>query len=498
MTEEKISSDKFADLRQQAEEVLQRQPEELREMPSEDIQHLIHELEVHQVELELQNEELRRTQRELELSRDRYLDLYDFAPVGYFTVSETRLILEANLTAATMLGVKRGRLIKQPLTRFIGEEDQDVYYLHRKQLFETREPQVCELRMVRKDGSRFWARIEATVALDSKGRAVCRATMSDITAWVRAEEALKQTMAELEASRTAALNMMADANEARRMAEGANKDLKREIVERVRAEEKLKQNMADLERSNKELEQFAYVASHDLQEPLRMVSSYTQLLARRYQGQLDADADDFIAYAVDGANRMQRLINDLLAYSRVGTRGKPFEPTDCNSVLGQARVNLSAAIEESSALVTNDELPTVMADEAQLVQLFQNLIGNAIKFRSEKPPYVHVSAQRIKDSEIPNPKSEVRNPKSESWVFSVRDNGIGIDPQYHERIFVIFQRLHKKEEYPGTGVGLAICKRIVERHGGKIWVESGPGEGSTFYFTIPMREGGKHDRAKDW
>jgi light-regulated signal transduction histidine kinase (bacteriophytochrome) len=307
----------------------------------------------------------------------------------------------------------------------------------------------------------------------------------------RAEAGLKQTMAELGAARTAALNMMADADEARRMAEQANKDLKREIVERLRAEEKLKQTMADLERSNKELEQFAYVASHDLQEPLRMVSSYTQLLARRYQGQLDADADDFIAYAVDGANRMQRLINDLLAYSRVGTRGKPFAPTDCNSVLGQARVNLSMVIEESSALVTNDELPTVMADEGQLVQLFQNLIGNAIKFRSEKPPYVHVSAQRIKDSEIPNPKSEIRNPKSESWVFSVRDNGIGIDPQYHERIFVIFQRLHKKEEYPGTGMGLAICKRIVERHGGKIWVESEPGEGSTFYFTIPMREGGQ-------
>jgi PAS domain S-box-containing protein len=243
-----------------------------------------------------------------------------------------------------------------------------------------------------------------------------------------------------------------------------------DITERKRAEEKLRLALADLGRSNKDLEQFAYVASHDLQEPLRMVSSYTQLLARRYQGQLDASANKFIAYAVDGANRMQRLIEDLLAYSRVGTRARGFKPTDCTAVLSQALANLSAAIEKSGAVVTHGPLPTVVHDNLLLVQLFQNLIGNAVKFHVEMPPRIHVSAEQ----------------KGDEWVLAVRDNGIGIDPQYAERIFTIFQRLHTNEEYAGTGIGLAICKKIVERRGGRIWVESQPGTGSTFYFTVPM------------
>jgi len=243
----------------------------------------------------------------------------------------------------------------------------------------------------------------------------------------------------------------------------------RDITERKRAEAQVHQVLAELARSNKELEQFAYVASHDLQEPLRMVASYVQLLARRYKGKLDQDADDFIGFAVDGAARMQRLIEDLLTFSRVGTRGKAFAPVDSAVVLKEALANLELVISESHAVVDYDRLPTVSADEVQLMQLFQNLIDNAIKFRGEAPPHLHISAVE----------------EGKEWVFSVRDNGIGIDPRYFDRIFIVFQRLHAGNKYRGTGIGLAVCKKIVERHGGRIWVESKPGQGSAFFFTLP-------------
>ena len=226
-----------------------------------------------------------------------------------------------------------------------------------------------------------------------------------------------------------------------------------------------------MERSNAELEQFAYVASHDLQEPLRMVASYSQLLERRYRDKLDSDAYDFIDYIVDGATRMQNLINDLLAYSRVGTRGKEFEMTDCNVTVQKTLGDLRATIEEAGAEIIVEPLPALMADGSQLMLLFQNLIGNAIKFSGDKPPRVHVSCKT----------------KKGEAVFSVHDNGIGLEPQYAERIFLLFQRLHTKREYQGTGIGLSICKKIVERHGGRIWVESELGKGASFNFTIPYK-----------
>jgi len=203
-----------------------------------------------------------------------------------------------------------------------------------------------------------------------------------------------------------------------------------------------------------------------------MVASYTQLLAKRYRGKLDEDADEFIAYAVNGANRMQALIQDLLAFSRVDRQGQNFERTSVEALLGYALENLKGALEESRAVVTHDPLPTVMADERQVLHLLQNLLSNAIKFRGPEPPRVHLSAER----------------RNGDWLFSVRDNGIGIDPQYRERIFVIFQRLHTSAEYPGTGIGLSLCKKIVERHGGRIWMESQLGQGATFYFTLPARD----------
>jgi light-regulated signal transduction histidine kinase (bacteriophytochrome) len=244
-----------------------------------------------------------------------------------------------------------------------------------------------------------------------------------------------------------------------------------DITERKNAEAALQEAHEELKRSNSELEQFAYVASHDLQEPLRMVSSYTQLIDRRYGDRLDGDAREFMHYVVDGAARMKQLIEDLLAYSRVGTKGKEFREIEVEAALKRAVTNLRAAIEESGAAVTWDPLPTVSGDDLQLAQLFQNLIGNALKFRGRSVPRVHVSV------------SEQEN----EWQIAVADNGIGIEPQYFERIFMVFQRLHTQADYPGTGIGLAICKKVVERHGGRIGVESRPGEGSRFHFTLPKR-----------
>ncbi len=242
-------------------------------------------------------------------------------------------------------------------------------------------------------------------------------------------------------------------------------------AEREEANRKIEKTVEELRRSNEELQQFAYIASHDLQEPLRMIASYLQLIERRYRGRLDKDADEFISYAVDGASRLQNMIIGLLAYSRIETKGKPFGEVNLAEVLGLAISNLRIAIEESGALITADRLPVVRADPVQLVQVFQNLLANAIKFRREDPPCIHVSAVR----------------KGAEWIFSVRDNGIGIALEYEDRIFNIFQRLHGKE-YPGVGIGLSLCRRIVERHGGRIWFESEEGKGTTFNFTIPIKE----------
>ena len=357
--------------------------------------------------------------------------LVESLPLKVFLKDANGVYLWANNNYMKGLNLGNNDFKGKTVYDFFPQELADNYKAEDKAIMESRESKTIEEKYI-EDGVETWAYKTKTPVIDDKGNIIgLLGLFWDITERKQAEESIR------------ALN------------------------------EFLEHRTIDLKRSNEELEQFAYVASHDLQEPLRMVASYTQLLANRYKGKLDQDAQDFINYAVDGAKRMQVLINDLLNYSRVGMRGKDFAPTDCFALLGQVINNLRKAIEENCAIITNDDLPTIMADDSQIAQLFQNLIVNAIKYRGKKEPLLHISSKKVGDF----------------WEFSFKDNGIGIDPKYKDAIFVIFKRLHAREEYSGTGIGLAICKKIVERHKGKIWLKSEPGKGSTFYFTIPATRG---------
>jgi len=327
-----------------------------------------------------------------------------------------------------------------------------------------------ETLRVKKNGKLINVSITLSPVLDSSGKLEAVSTIArDITETKKAEER-KQKMMEKEQQLTEELQssneeLQATTEELKTM----NEELHLQMDFEVEAKRELEEIASKLKVSNKELEQFAYVASHDLQEPLRMVTSFTQLLERRYKGQLDEDADEYMGFIIEGSKRMKYLIDDLLEFSRLNTQAREFESVLLEITLEDVLRNLKASIKENNAQITHDPLPNIMGDQSQINQLLQNLIANAIKFHGDEPPEIHISTQQV----------------GNEWIFAISDKGIGIDPEHQEQIFGIFKRLHTREEYEGTGIGLSICKRIVERHNGKIWVESEPGKGSTFYFTIP-------------
>lgn len=376
---------------------------------------------------------IRRAQKELHHSEEQFRLLVDgVKDYAIFMLDKAGSVVTWNTGAEQIKGYRADEILGHHFSCFYTPEDIESEKPERELESAAKVGRYEEEGWrLRKDGSRFWASVVITALRDESGNLRGFAKVSrDITQRIEAEAAEK----------------------------------KRKALER---------SAAELKRSSDELQQFSYIAAHDLQEPLRMVVSYTQLLAKRYKGQLDADADEFLFYAVDGAHRMQLLIQGLLAYCRVETTGKDLLETPSAAALEWALVKLQGPIEDSGGVVTHDPLPTVIADSGQLTQLFENLVGNAIKYHGVDPPRVHVSAKRYSDSE---------------WIFSVRDNGIGIDSQYFEKIFVMYQRLHGRKEISGTGVGLTVCKKIAERHGGRIWVESSLGNGSTFYLVLPGGE----------
>jgi PAS domain S-box-containing protein len=385
--------------------------------------------------LEHEVKERRRAEQELRESEVRMRGLLEAAPDAMVVVDASGAITEISAQVETVFGYARNELIGRPVDLLVPETFRERHLAHRREFSDDPRTRAMgeglELHAVRRDGSQFPVEISLSPVRTDEGLVVM-AAIRDITERKAVERKIRLL----------------------------NADLERRVHERT----------AELERSNEALKQFAYAASHDLQEPVRTMGNYAEILARRYHGRLDADADEFLGFVVDGAEWMHQLLQGLLEYSRVETRPPANAPAIMDRAFDQALGNLGAAIAETGATVTSAALPSVAADHLQMVQLFQNLVGNAIKFRRPGVP--------------PDVRVEVTTRGSEC-VFAVRDNGIGIDLRHAERIFAIFQRLHRRQEYPGAGVGLAICRKIVERHGGRIWVESTPGVGATFFFTLP-------------
>ncbi len=409
-------------------------------------------------DLQQENAERKRAEEALREREARIRRLVESNIIGIGFSDLNGGVLDANEAYLQIVGYSRQDLLSGKIRSLTAPEYSATDIRGVEKIMKTGAITPFESEFIRKDGSRVPVMVGVALLEGSPKQAI--SFVLDLTELKRAEEALRKAHEELERrvqERTSELQQ-------------SNRQLESEVMERKRAEVVLAQRSQELARSNAELEQMAYVASHDLQEPLRMVASYMELLERQYADQLDANAHEFIGFAVEGAKRMKALIQDLLAYSRVGTQAKPFQPINCTAAAKMAMRSVHLAIAESGAHIRCDPLPTVMGDAGQMTQLFQNLIANAIKFRRDQPPEIYIHAE----------------PEDGFWRLSVQDNGIGIAPEYFERIFVMFQRLHNRGRYPGTGIGLALCKKIVEHHGGRIWVESSLGGGSTFIFTLPQ------------
>jgi len=551
-----------AELRRQAEKIARekaaRSPENVEFFLPEEIRQILHELHVHQIELEMQNDELRRSQTELDAARARYFDLYDLAPVGYCTLSEKGLILEANLTAATLLDVPRGALVNQPITRFILKEHQDIYYRYRKQLFEThsanagqsREPQTCELLMIKKDGELFWVHLEATIAQDADGATVCRVMLSDATESKRAETALRDSVqihraigesidygiwicdadghniyasesflklvgltqkqcsifgwsdvlhpddaertmtAWKECTRTGDIWDMEHRfrgvdgqwhpilargvpvrNERGKITywAGINLDISNLKKTEVVLEERTKQ----LLEANKELESFTYSVSHDLRAPLRAIEGYSRMLVKKYGDNLNEDAARMMSVIRSSTEKMGILIDDLLSFSRVLGNSINVSEIDMEMLAREVWEDMRAANPERELEVMITNILPGLGDRSLIRQVIFNLFSNAVKFtRGREPGIIEMSCYA----------------ENGKVVYCLKDNGAGFNMAFADKLFGVFQRLHSDEEYEGTGVGLAIVQRIVQRHGGCVWALGEIDKGASFYFTLSQKE----------
>ncbi len=421
---------KKGDLRKKAEKLLTNTDNNA--TISTEITELIHELQVHEIELEIQNQELRDSQLKLEESRTKYLELYDFAPIGYLTLNDHGTITEINHAGASLLGSSRNNLINTTFLLFLTSKSRIKFNKYMKNFNESRIDDGCDLKLKGNHDKPYDIHIKKSCINGIVPTFMI--AMMDISKTKETEKKLEDYQDSLE--------------------------------------EMVRNRTMELEKSNNDLKNFAYVASHDLKEPLRMISSFLQLLERRYNDKLDDDANEFIGYAVDGAQRLNDMINDLLEYSKLSKYIPDFKYLNVENVLDDVLINLNLSIMETHAIITRNPLPNICADEKLIFQLFQNLISNSIKYHGQKCPNMHISARKTDDE----------------YIFSIRDMGIGIKKDYQKRIFTIFQRLHGKDEYEGTGIGLAISKKIVQQHFGSIWVESEPGKGSTFYFSLPFTQ----------